>query len=56
MMTDTPKLSLEILSLGRLYLVTKILLNLDLFDSILAAIQHFELWKSAIIVYQTKYE
>ena len=39
----------EILSFGRLHLVTKILLNLDLFHSIVASIHYSILWKSAIM-------
>ena len=35
--------SLEILWFGRLYLITKVLLNLDKFYSILAVILYFEL-------------
>ena len=39
----------ESLRSGRLYLVTKVLLNLDRFYSMLATIKHFKLWKSTII-------
>ena len=39
----------EILSFGTLYLITKFLLNLDEFYSILAATQHFKLYKSTIM-------
>ena len=34
---------------GRRYLATKLLLNIDRFHSILAAVQRFKLWKSAIM-------
>ena len=39
----------EIMCFGRMYLVTKVLLNLYQFYSILATIQYFKLWKSAIM-------
>ena len=34
---------------NRLYLVTKVLLNLDQFHNILATIQYFKFWKLAIM-------
>ena len=39
----------EILRFGRLYLVTKVLINLNRFYVILATIQHFKFRKSAIM-------
>ena len=39
----------EILWFGRLYLVTKVLLNLDRFHNILVSIQYLKLWKSSIM-------
>ena len=41
--------SLEMLLFGQLYFVTKILPDLDRFYSILATVQYFRFWKSAIM-------
>ena len=54
-MADTSKncynfsIHLKFYDFGRLYLVTKVLLDLDRFYSILATIQYFKRWKSAIM-------
>ena len=39
----------QILLFGRLYLVTEVLLNPDRFYSIMATMEYFKVWKSAIM-------